>query len=228
LGKDRTNLGTLEATTTSVDASGATGGLTVTASATKTSIIGSQAADTITGGGAADTIQGGKGADTLSGGAGADTYVFAATGALNGADVLTIVAADDILNFSAFLAGGSVDVNLATGTAINEYTIANTSDVAIANKVVMYSDADATLIDDASEIALLIQGAGDAFSLASGGKSIVITGDAGSADDVARIWFIDDSLDGTLGTIGTADVVLVGVTAAGFDVDTLLNTKFTF
>lgn len=217
-------------TVTKIDASAATGALTVTASATATTILGSSAADTITGGGAADTITGGDGIDTLSGGAGADTYVFAATGALNDADVLTIVAAADVLKFTNFLTtAGSLDQNGAAGTGINEYTSASVSDVAIANKVVMYSDADETLIDGADEIALLIQGAGDAFSLASGGKAIMVTGDAGaSVGDETRIWYIDDSLDGVLGTVGTSDVVLVGITAGDFDVDTLISTQFSF
>ena len=229
LGKDRTNLGTLETTTTSVNASAATGGLTVTASATATSIIGSQAADTITGGGAADTIQGGKGDDVLSGAAGADIFVFEATGANNGADTLTFVAAagGDVMNFKNFLSGGSVDQNGAAGTAINEYGAADVADVNITNKVAMYSDATDANIDTTTEIAALIQGAGDAFSLTSGGKAILVTGDAGGATDPINVWFIDDSLDGTSGTVSATDVVLVG-TIATTDLDTLITSNFAF
>lgn len=223
--------GALGTSVTKVDASAATGAVTVTASATATTILGGTAVDVITGGNAADTIQGGKGGDTLSGGTGADSYVFESTAALNGSDTITLVAGagGDVLNFKNFLSGGSLDQNGAAGTAINEYTSANVSDVAIANKVVMYSEATESLIDGADEIAALIQGAGDAFSLASGGKAIMVTGDAaGGVGNETRIWFIDDALDGTLGTIGTADVVLVGITSVAFDVDTLITSNFAF
>ena len=173
-GADRTDLGTVGTTVTSISAATATGGLTVTASATATSIIGSQAADTITGGGAADTIQGGKGIDILSGAAGADSYVFEATGALNAQDTITVVAGTggDILNFKNFLSSGAVDQNNGAGTAITAYTTASTSDVVITNKVVLYSDASYNGAAAAATIAALIQGAGTAFNLGSGGKAI--------------------------------------------------------
>lgn len=229
-GLDRTNLGTVGTTVTSIDASASKGGLTVTASATATSIIGSQAADTITGGGAADTIRGGKGNDTLDGGAGADSYVFEATGAANGQDTIALVAGagGDILNFKNFLAGGSVDQNGGTGTAIAAYTSANTSDVNITNKVALYSDAsyDGTAV--ASTVAALIQGSGNAFSLSSGGKAIIITGDASGNNDKSQIWYIDDALDGNAGTVSATDVVLVGTTASNMDLDTLITSNFAF
>lgn len=229
-GLDRTNLGTVGTTVTSIDASASKGGLTVIASATATSIIGSQAADTITGGGAADTIRGGKGNDTLDGGAGADSYVFEATGAANGQDTIALVAGagGDILNFKNFLAGGSVDQNGGTGTAIAAYTSANTSDVNITNKVALYSDAsyDGTAV--ASTVAALIQGSGNAFSLSSGGKAIIITGDASGNNDKSQIWYIDDALDGNAGTVSATDVVLVGTTASNMDLDTLITSNFAF
>lgn len=230
LGDDELTLGTLGTSMTSVDASAAKGTLTVTASATATSIIGSQDADAITGGAAADTIQGGKGADTLSGAAGADIYVFEATGALNGSDTVTVVAgaAGDKLNFKNFLSAGSVDQNSGTGTSIAVYTSANIGDVAITNKVALYSDATEANVDTATEIAALIEGAGDAFSLASGGKAILLTGDAGGGDPM-NIWYIDDALDGVLGTIGAADVTLVGTDSdTTFDLDGFTTANFLF
>ena len=235
-GNDRTALGTLAATVTSVDASAAKGGLTVTASGTATTIIGSQAADTITGGAGDDVITGGKGADTLVGGAGHDTYVFAAKGADNGNDAITFTAgagaSSDVLKFTNFLAGGSVDQNNGAGTAIVAYT-AGTNDVSITNKVALYADATEANIDTAAEIAALIQGAGNTFSLASGGKAILITGDTTGITDVTNIWYIDDSLDGVTGTVSASDVVLVGHFGAngvgtGFDLDTLISTNFSF
>ncbi|UTY58028.1 hypothetical protein [Massilia sp. erpn] len=227
-GNDKLNLGTLSTTVTTVDASAAKGALTVTASATATKITGSEVADSITGGNGNDIIRGGKGADVLDGGAGSDTYVFEATGAANGNDTITLVAGaganGDKLNFAAFLAGGSVDQNGGAGTALVAYGAGNTNDVEINNKVALYSDATATNIDTAAEIAALIQGAGNAFSLSSGGKAILITGDA-AGGSVANIWYINDTLDGTTGTVSATDIVLVGHTNANFDLDSLITSN---
>lgn len=234
LGNDKTNLGTLSTTVTSVNAADAKGALTVTASATATSIVGSQVADAITGGGAADTIQGGKGDDVLSGGAGADTYVFESTGALNGNDTLTVVygAAGDKLQFKNFLSGGSVDQNGGAGSAIVAYASNGVSDVNITNKVVLLGDATGggavTAVDTAAEIAALIEGSGDVFSLTAGGKAIIVAGETSGANAVNYIYYVDDSLDGVSGTINTADVVLVGTTSGNMDLDTLTTSNFLF
>jgi len=229
-GLDRTDLGTLGTTVTKVDASASKGGLTVTASATATNIIGSQAADAITGGGAADTIQGGKGDDVIDGGAGADSYVFEATAANNGSDSIAMVAGagGDVLNFKNFMSAGSVDQNGGTGTAVVAYAAANNADVNITNKVAIFDTNGAVL--NAAGLVAEIQGAGNAFAITSGGKAIVITGDASAPANEANIFFIDDTLDGVSGTISATDVVVVGVTNTGgaFDVDTLITTNFAF
>ena len=231
LGNDETDLGTLSTTVTSVNASAAKGTLTVTASATATTIVGSQDADTITGGAGNDTITGGKGIDTIDGGAGTDKIIFADTGANNGADLLTFTAgagaSADVMNFSSFLSGGSIDQNGAAGTAINEYGAADVADVNITNKVAFYTDATDANVNDTTDIANLIQGAGDAFSLTSGGKTILVTGDAGGATDPVNVWFVNDTLDGTAGTVSATDVVLVG-TIALTDLDTLITSNFAF
>lgn len=212
-------------TVTKIDASAATGALTVTASATATTILGGTAGDTITGGGAADTITGGAGADTLVGGAGADTYVFAATGALNGADVFAanIVggAGGDILNFTAFLSGGT----LASATATEFNGVA---DVQFANKVIFLASTNTSVaeVDSVAEVVALIQGAGNALALTSGGKGIVIGGDDSAATAGATIYFVNDALDGVNGTVSATDVVIVGT--ATLDIDTLLAANFAF
>ncbi len=112
LGADRTNLGTLKATVTSVVASAATGGLTVTASATATTILGGTAADTITGGAGADTITGGAGADVLSGLGGKDTITGGA-----GADDITGGAKADVINLTETVAATDT-VNIAAGDSV--------------------------------------------------------------------------------------------------------------
>ena len=209
----------LGTTVTKVDASAATGALTVTASATGTAILGGTAADAITGGAGADTITGGAGADTLAGLAGIDTYVFASTGALNGADVFVanIVGGvgGDVLNFAAFLSGGSLAS--ATATEFN-----GAADVQFANKVVFLAsvNADVLAVDTVAEIVALTQGAGNALALTSGGKGIIIAGDDSAATAGATIYFVNDALDGVNGTVTATDVVIVGTTT--LDIDTLL------
>jgi Ca2+-binding RTX toxin-like protein len=195
-------------------------------SSTATTVVGTSIADSITGGSGADTITGGAGADSLIGGSGADTYVFAATGALNGADVFAanIVGGvgGDILDFSAFLSGGSL-LN-ATATESN-----GTADTAIAGKVVLLANAangSVSAVDSISEIVALIQGANNALELASGGKAIIIAGDDSAATAGATIYFIDDTLDGTAGTISAGDVVIVGT--ATLDIDTVLTANLDF
>ena len=228
LGSDYVDLKTVETTVTKIDGSASTGGFTVTAAnATGTTILGSSSGDLITGGAGADVITGGKGADVLSGGDGADKYVFAATGALNGTDTLT-VGTGDKLDFSAFLSGGSVIQNGALGTGITAFT-GGVNDVNITGKVVLYSGTSEGSINEASEIAALIEGSGDDFSLTSGGKAIVITGDitnGGAAK--ARVWFVDDSLGANAGKIEADDVVQVAITSDTFDLDTLTTANFTF
>lgn len=230
LGNDKVNLGTLGATMTTVNASASKGAITVTASGTATSIIGSQAVDTITGGGAADTIQGGKGADVLSGGAGADIYVFEATGADNGIDDIVAVAgaAGDKFNFKNFLSGGTVNQNGGAGNAIVAFQTAAAADVNIANQVAFYSDAALNGAATATNVAALIEGAGDAFSLTAGGKTIIVTGDDTGANDKYQIWYVNDALDGVNGTVTATDVVSVGIANAALDLDTFTTANFLF
>jgi hypothetical protein len=108
------------------------------------------------------------------------------------------------------------------------FTSGSINDVNITNKVALYSDAADANIDSAAEIAALIQGAGDAFSLTSGGKAIIIAGDAAGAG-VARVWFVDDSLGATAGTIEADDIVQVAIDSdVTFDLDLLINSNFAF
>ncbi|HVO94115.1 MAG TPA: hypothetical protein VMT22_14790, partial [Terriglobales bacterium] len=181
----------------------------------------------ITGGAGNDTITGGGGNDVINGGAGSDVLVFAATGASNGADTITFVsgAGGDVMNFANFLPGGSVDQHGGAGTAIIAYTSSSNGNANITNKVALYSDPTATDIDTATKIAIVINS--DDFSFTSGGKMILITGDAGGGDP-ARVWFIDSTLDGNGTNVTSTDVVLVGTTSGNFDLDTLITTNFAF
>jgi Ca2+-binding RTX toxin-like protein len=180
--------------------------------------------DNIAGDAGADTITGGAGADTLIGGAGADTYVFASTALLNGDDTITFVQADDKFDFSAFLSGGSTENN----TVVVQDD--GTDDIQLNNKVIFIDEATANAADSntAAEVAALIEGIGDAMELSSGGKGIVIISDDAGANDVASIWFVDDTVGATAGTIAADDVSLVAQTAAAIDLDTFANGNFIF
>ena len=184
---------------------------------------GTAGVDTVTGGTGADTIEGGKGADILTGGNGSDTYVFASTGALNGIDVLAanFVVADDKLDFSAF--------GLTNGEVYNNASVVEhdgTDDIVITNKLVHLATANGGVAaaDTASEVAALIEGIGDAMELASGGKAIILAGDDSAATAGATIWYVDDTLDGTNGTVSATDVVAVATVT--LDIDTTTNANF--
>ncbi|MES2351104.1 MAG: hypothetical protein V4641_26320, partial [Pseudomonadota bacterium] len=85
-----------------------------------------------------------------------------------------------------------------------------------------------TAVDTAAEIAALIQGSGNAFSLTSGGKAVIIAGESTGTNAGSFIYFVDDSVDGVAGTVSAADVVLVGTLGANYDVDTILTTNISF
>lgn len=235
-GIDDADLGTVAATVTSIDGSAMTGALTVTAGGANGTILGGTDADSLTGGAGKDVITGGDGIDTISGGAGIDTYVFAASGTANDQDNLTIVVADDKLNFTAFSSGAiSVEQNGALGTAINEFASNAAADVDITGKLVLLDDAtddddgdDA--VDTAAEIAALIDGAGDVFSIQAGGKAIVLSGNATldnttANDTLLKIFFVHDA-NGDGDVSDSNEVVAVGTTTVDFDLDTFTTTNF--
>jgi Ca2+-binding RTX toxin-like protein len=165
------------------------------------------------------TVSGGGGNDTLISGSAAntDTFKFEATGALNGKDTITLTvgAGKDKLDFSAF--------GLTSGT-FNATAVATTgsADIAIDNKVVMLTTTTSADIDTITEIAAFIQGGSVALSLSSGAKGIVIAGDASGANDKFNIFFVDDTVGATAGTISADDVVFVGISAANIELDTIV------
>lgn len=235
-GIDDADLGTVAATVTSIDGSAMTGALTVTAGGANGTIKGGTDADSLTGGAGRDVITGGDGIDTISGGAGIDTYIFAASGTANDQDNLTIVVADDKLDFTAFSSGAiSVEKNGGLGTSINEFASNAADDVDITGKLVLLDDAtddddgdDA--VDTAAEIAALIDGAGDVFSIQAGGKAIVLTGNATldnttANDTLLKIFFVHDA-NGDGDVSDSNEVVAVGTTTVDFDLDTFATTNF--
>lgn len=241
-------LGTAPSAVTSVDASALlTSAVSVTLAANTAGVggtlLGGAGTDTLTGGNGRDRITGGKGVDTINGGDGTDTIVFAASGLLNGADVLSVKAGavvasgattastdGDILNFAAFLSGGSVDQNGGTGTEINEYTSANAGDVNITGKVALFKGAQQTDAD----VAAAITGSGTAFAISAGGKAIVITGAGGTTGNLGIFFVHDVNGDGVITNVADSpasasdEVVLVGSMASGFNIDAMLTSNFAF
>jgi Ca2+-binding RTX toxin-like protein len=207
-----------------LNASTATGALTVTANANTVSIVTGAGNDNIAGADGDQTLRGGAGNDTLAGNAGSDVYVFEATGAANGTDVFgaDFVAGtgEDVFDFSLFLGNGSIAV-----ASLIQHD--GTSDTDIGNKVVLLAstDGDVAEVDTAAEIAALIQDAGDAMALASGAKAVIVAGDASAATPGARIWFVDDSLGATPGTIEADDIRAVAMLT--LDIDTLVAANVT-
>jgi len=204
---------TVALTVTSNTSTTNTGSLIITSGAGADTLNGTVTGDTLVGGLGADTIRGRDNAtgdtETLTGGGGIDTFVFESTAALNGVDTITDFTAGtggDKLDVSAFADGFTVDI---TG-----YTTTSNSDVDIASKVVLLEGEGAT----SAKVVAEIQGAANAFNLASGGKAVVI-GDDGTH---SYVWFVDDSLDGTLGTVSTTDVVQVATLSSVADVDALV------
>ncbi|MDC1233519.1 hypothetical protein N8Z44_01215 [Planktomarina temperata] len=183
-------------------------------------ITGGAGDDNIATGAGADSITGGAGADTLNGGGGADTYVFSSTAVANGDDTISFVQADDRLDFSSFLSGGSVEGNTTPVAATG------TDDIQLNNKLIIIDDASANLA--VADVVAAIQGIGDAMELSSGGKGIVLVADAADANSVMSIFYVDDSLGTNVGTVEADDVALVGQSASGIDADALANGNFIF
>jgi hypothetical protein len=123
-------------------------------------------------------------------------------------------AGGDILDFRAM---GTFTLLSATATEHD-----GTANTAIANKVVLLASADGGVVavDSAAEVAALIDGAGDAMELVSGGKAIIIAGDNSAATAGALIYLVDDTLGAVAGTISADDIVIIG--NATLDIDTVL------
>jgi len=118
-------------------------GADITGSSGVNVIVGTGYADTIRGGDGADTITGGAGNDTLIGGAGIDNYKFSDT---NGKDTITFVRDEDLLDFSAVTAQGTIaeaSITNDAGTTLGATTLTS-------NTTIYYMDTDATELGTAT------------------------------------------------------------------------------
>jgi hypothetical protein len=118
-------------------------GADITGSSGVNVIVGTGYADTIRGGDGADTITGGAGDDALIGGAGIDNYKFSDT---NGKDTITFVRNEDLLDFSAVTAQGTIaeaSITNDAGTTLGATTLTS-------NTTIYYIDTDATQMGTAT------------------------------------------------------------------------------
>jgi len=226
------NDGALSTSTTTVDASGMTGALRVTASATATEITGGSAADTLTGGGSADIISGGAGADTIMGEDGADTLTGGA-----GSDMFVIDdddSVDSILDFATGATGDDIDIDIsAINTEISGNLIDSAGDVATnANDDFVIADytsgtalAAASIAATANLIKVAYSASIDAFSdvaLSTGN----ITLDAKAAGNTDAIMFMFYDADGGFANVGYLNDTDADATATAGVYDGT-NTTFT-
>lgn len=186
------------AANSTIDASAATGVVTIDASQATTNgvsikggagndiLTGSAQADTIVGGAGNDTISGGAGADILTGGTGANTFQFA-VGNFTAANTTDLIAARSTITDWAAGAGNKVDfaAGLTIGTAattavsgvaqISNTGLANffTSDNTLALKVAAVAGALST----ANASAVFTDG-GNSYLFVSNGTTGVGAGDA--------------------------------------------------
>ncbi len=212
--------------------------LTITTGAGNDTINGGRGNDIIVAGGGNDVIRGGRGTDAITVGTGSDTLRFEATGAVNGLDTVTgfaggtIVAGGDVMNFSAFLAGGTVQQNGGGTTVITAFVAADNNDIVIDNAVVVFNQA-ADLANAAAAVTAVvaeIQAAGNAFALTAGSKAVVVIGQPAAGTDEIYVVYVDDSLGATRGTIAADDMVVVMQTADNvtFDLAALTTANFSF
>jgi hypothetical protein len=192
-------------------------------------LTGTSGVDAITGGALADTITGGDGVDTLDGGAGDDTFVFAATGALNDADLITVTGGD-VFNFNALLAASA---SVANGTSSSLYVSPTSSALAasaasaaidVTNSVLVVNQALSTANDTATEIAgyLADEGAWDAIGVDASKNAVIIQGTDGGT--TMRVWFIEN--DATA-AVSSGEITLVGTITTPTDmIDALGAANF--
>jgi Ca2+-binding RTX toxin-like protein len=187
-------------------------------------VTGADGAQTIQGTVGDDVIAGGKGDDVLSGAVGDDTYVFAASGALNDKDTITLVASEDVLDFSAFLTGGSVALN----TGVLEVVSSATGNAVATTKVIGLDTGAAA--PTAAALAALFKttdSTGNNYlALANNGKAVIVHGDGAGASRVATFYYVDASLDGTATNVSASDIVLVGVTSSNLSLGLLSGSNF--
>ncbi|WP_083025487.1 hypothetical protein [Vreelandella lionensis] len=118
-------------------------------------------------------------------------------------------------------------MNGGAGGAIVPFADTATADFNITNKVVFLADTAGSgsiaTVDTAAEIAALIDGAGDAFSITAGGKGIVMAGENTGASNGFAYFVNDANSDGDVSDTG--EVTQVGIVGT-LDLDALTTANF--
>ena len=158
-----------------------------------------------------DSIRGAGGNDTLTGGVGIDTFVFEASAADNGVDVIQgfDITVGDILDFSRFLNVTGTGL-VATQSAVSEQVEWANGDVLVYQGPSISEPADVAALFDATG-----SDTSAPFSYAlSDGKAVVITG--GVTGD-ASIWYLvkdtnaNAIFDASKNVVLDTEISLVGI-----------------
>ena len=184
-------------------------------------VVGSAGADTLILGGGADIITAGAGNDSLTGGAGADTFVFAATAAANGSDIITdftVGVGGDVLNFSAFAIDGNGTATAPAAIAVVLAANPGATDIAgtIARLVDIGGGEDITTA--AGLQTALAAGEYANINMAASSKAIIITSATNGADNDFVFYATSDA-----GGVITVSLV---ATLNNVDIDNYVTANF--
>lgn len=181
------------APTISIDVFTANAATSVTGSAAADSILGSASADTINGGAGNDSITGGNGGDIINVGTGTDTVVFGATGqtfsgavasgttVLTGVDVISGMAAGDILSVYAGVGIASGGSGTTVGTSLMSAGTVNAVAIVKGN----YNTTTGIFTTNASGTDSLVQWDSNGATSAGNVESVVLVGFAGTLSATA-------------------------------------------
>jgi hypothetical protein len=184
---------------------------------TATAIVGQTGSEVITGSAQVETYDFTTNGNT---GTGVDVVKFGATGAANGTDVFgaNFAQASTQWDFSAF------NPNLTfNATVVQEGA---TADINITNKITKLSDDHASNVaevDSAADVVALIQGIANELHINSGGKAVIVTGNDNNTPKAGFMYYVDDTLDGTNGTISVTDVTQIATLTVDIDLLTAGN-----
>jgi hypothetical protein len=137
-----------------------------------------------------------------------DTTSFGVTGAdtVDNFDIGNSVTTADALDLSDWYFSVTL-ADAGAGADLDPFILG--ANFAINGRLALFNASGGNLVDTPTEVAALVNGATNTFTLVNGGQALLITGDAGNS--TAYLWNLDDvNGNGTLDVgIGFEEVVLV-------------------